>query len=164
MKNLLLKISAISFILATISSSCNDDPPKPPPPPNPMYPIDIPFEEYSLLAIPCQWENLPYTNEIILVNSNAELDNYIECSESIFPVIDFSKNTLLLVSGSTTNNFLKISKKLQQLDTNEYKLTMEITPTTTTLEREWCEALVVEKLNFESNVQLTVNYKDPVKS
>jgi len=97
MKHQLLKLAALLLIIAELASSCN------PPPPEPdSYPIDISFTEYSLLDTHCQWQNLPYDEKVIIINSNEELEKYISCTEDSYPAIDFSKHTLLLISGETT--------------------------------------------------------------
>jgi len=151
MKATLLKLTALLLILAGVAATCNKPPLD--------YSVNIPFTEYSLDGTQCQWANLAYDGKVIIINSNEELEKYITCASKNYPEIDFSKNTLLLTSGKTANNFLRISKNLQKVSSDEYELNIEITPTTTTVDREWSMALMTEKLNEKNSIKVNTNYK-----
>ena len=62
-------------------------------------PETVSFTEYSLEETACSWIN-PALNEVIVINSNEDMEKYINCIEGSYPEIDFSKNTLLLASSS----------------------------------------------------------------
>jgi hypothetical protein len=161
MKSAFLKLTALLLIVAGIFS-CEKPPvddPKPEPKPN-EYQKDISFTEYSLEGIQCKWKNLNYDDKVIIINSKEELEQYIGCTSGTYNDIDFAKNTLLLASGKTVNNFLRISKNLQRVSSNEYELNVEITRTTTVVDREWSVALVTEKLSERSTVKVNTNYKE----
>jgi hypothetical protein len=122
----------------------------------PEYPIEIPFTEYSL-AESCQWTNLAYDNTVIIINSDEELENYVACmKKGGYSEIDFSKNSLLLTSGSASREISNISKKLWQLSPDEYKLNIEILLNDSTAIEKWAIALIVEKVSNESHVELNV--------
>jgi len=122
----------------------------------PNYPIDIPFTEYSL-AETCQWTNLAYDNTVIIINSNEELKQYVACTGGDYPEIDFEKHSLLLVSGKTDSGIIKLTTKdLQQLSLDKYELNLEIDLFDNMNVSTWSTALVVEKVNKESCIDLNV--------
>jgi uncharacterized repeat protein (TIGR02543 family) len=118
------------------------------------YPVEISFTEYLLAGTSCQWKNLNYDDKIIIINSNEKLASYINCLEGNYPEIDFSKHTLLLASGTTPNGIVEISNHLLQLSENKYKLDIEILLDESEGVGLWITALIVNKLNEESNIEL----------
>ena len=123
------------------------------------YPIDIPFEEYSLAGTACQWANLNYDDKVIVINSSAALEGYL--TGSGYPPIDFSKQTLLLISGTAEKGVFDISaKSLQQLSANDYALKIEIGLIMAASTKTWTIALLISKLDIERSVELNVVYKD----
>ena len=120
------------------------------------YPIEIPFDEYSLEGTTCQWINLDYDKTVIIINSEGELGNYVSCTDDIYPEIDFSEYTLLLASGSTSHTICNVYKKLQRLSYNKYELNIEIQLTIHDIAEEWIVAMIVKKLNKERQVELNV--------
>jgi len=126
----------------------------------PNYPINIPFDEYSLEGTQCQWTNLPYNDEVIVINNKEELEKYVSCSENNFPAIDFSKHTLLLARGKNSSGVLELNiKDLQQHSSNKYSLEIEITLSDTVNCKSWCKALIVKKMNEDSKVKLNATFK-----
>ena len=117
--------------------------------------IEIPFTEYSLADTYCHWENLNYDNNVIVINSETELENYITCTEGTFPEIDFSEHTLLLASGCTGYGIQDLFKKLF-FEENKYVLEIEITLNDATVVQGWKIALITDKLNDRSSVELNV--------
>jgi uncharacterized repeat protein (TIGR02543 family) len=120
------------------------------------YPIEIPFTEYSLAGTSCQWTNLNYDDKLIVIKSKKELESYISCSDGNYPEIDFSKHTLLLANGQPHKGIHAISKQLLQLSKNEYGLDIEILLNDADWGEPWVVALIVNKLNEESNVELNL--------
>jgi hypothetical protein len=76
--------------------------------------------------------------------------------EGNYPEIDFSKHTLLLTNGQTYKGIDKISKQLLQLSNNEYRLDIKILLNDADYSPPWIVALIVNKLNKESCVELSV--------
>lgn len=127
--------------------------------PEPEYPIDIPFTVYSLSGTSCQWINLNYDEQVIIINSTEELENYISCHEGTCPAIDFSQSTLLVANGTANHDvFNIIIKNIQQLSRNEYELNTEIRLYDTGNNAEWTIALIVRKMNGESMIDLNRTY------
>jgi len=158
-----LKFTAFLLLLTGIASSCN---PECPPDCPDEYPQNISFTEYSLNETSCQWQNLPYDEKVVIINSNEELEKYISCTEGGYPVIDFSKHSLLLASGKTDYGICEITaKSLQQLSPDKYELHIEITLSDTTDIKEWAMALIVKKLNKKDKVKLniTLNINYPIE-
>jgi len=151
MKTLLSKFTAILLLFAGVASSCNPDPEKE------VYPKDISFTEYSLQETSCQWANLPYDEKVLIINSNEELKKYIACTEGSHPPVDFSTYTLLIASGTSTNSIPEITvTNLQQLSPSKYSLDIEVAINDVVIEEQWVKALIVEKVNQTSNVELRI--------
>jgi hypothetical protein len=151
MKTQLLKFAALLFILTGIASSCNHEE---------EYPKDISYKEYSFLE-PCRWQNLPYDEKVVIVNSNQELEKYISCNGCNYPAIDFSKQTLLLVSGKTNGSIYELSSKsLQKLSPSKYKLSLEIILNNDFAIAPWGIAFTVEKMNVGGYVELNLTLQE----
>jgi len=125
------------------------------------YPRDIPFEEYSLSEISCEWKNLPYDERVIIINNSVELDNYINCAKSNYPEIDFSKQSLILVSGKTDSGIEEIAKSFVQLSKNNFKLDLEIQFNATDAE-EWHIALITRKISNDNQIELIITDKGSI--
>jgi hypothetical protein len=163
MKTQLLKFTALLLILTGLATSCNPECPDCPDPE--VYPKEISFTEYSLEGTSCQWKNLPYNDKVMIINSSEELEKYISCNGGSYPAIDFSKHSLLLASGKTDRDIDEITAtKLKQFSPNTYKLKVEIALKFTTIYGQFYQygmALLVEKINEESIVELNVTLKEP---
>ena len=126
------------------------------------YPVDIPFKNYYLNVIYNdegiqRWYNLEYDNSVIVINNDTEFEKYANldrCEGNI--EIDFSKQTLLLASGTTTAEVLEISKKFQKSAQNKYIMDVKLRLNTTDYYKEWVTAIVTNKLNDNSNIELSV--------
>ena len=118
--------------------------------------IDIPFTEYSLESTACQWENFP-SDTMLIINSNAELENYITCTD--YPAIDFNLYSLLLVRGATDyGTIAEISKSFVQIHANEYKLNIKVCPNDTNTTEKWVLAILIPKLQQNDAVTLNLYY------
>jgi len=127
------------------------------------YPIEIPFEGYSITATSCYWINLTYptypaNGDLKVINSNEELENYITCSVGTYPEIDFSKHTLLVSSGFTTNMNMLSNIELLQNSFSEYTLNLLIQVTNFTVPSGWLYAFLMPKISDEATVILNVTY------
>jgi len=149
-----LKLTTFLLLLTSIASSCN---PECPPDCPDEYPQNISFTEYSLNETTCQWQNLPYDEKVIIINSSEELEKYITYTSNK-PAIDFSKYTLLLTSGSSYSGIAEITaKNLQQLSAYNYKLNIEIAINDDIVTQQWVLALMVEKISEKSNIELNIS-------
>jgi len=150
-----LKLTAFLLVFAGVASSCN---PECPPDCPDEYPQNISFTEYSLQGTSCQWQNLPYDEKVIIINSNEELEKYISCTEGGYSIIDFSKHSLLLVSGKTNKEIIKmLATDLRQLSSNKYELRIEITIKNVSVIEPWNMALVIEKVSEDKYIRLNTN-------
>jgi hypothetical protein len=142
---------ALAFIV--IGCDGGDSPTKP------DYPIEVPFTEYLVTGTPCQWRwgSLnSYRGELIIINSDDELKNYITCTDDSYPDVDFSKSSILLANGGTPRLINTIEKRLQQISENEYKLNVVVGLLDATQPYAWAVALITNKLSEISHIELGV--------
>jgi hypothetical protein len=123
----------------------------------PDYPIEIPFEEYSLEGTSCGWTGFD-PNTVIVVNSDEELYDYIECTGGSYPEIDFADKTLLLVRGGATNGIVSIAKHFIQTAANAYSFNIDIILDETDVAQGWIVAILIPKMIDEAVVELNVNF------
>ncbi|MCL2312823.1 MAG: hypothetical protein FWC41_10130, partial [Firmicutes bacterium] len=119
-------------------------------------PIDVPFTEYSLDGTNCEWQNLPYDDKVIIINSKEELEQFVKCNSGCCNEIDFSRKTLLLVSGVAQNRVYSIIEKLEQLSRNQYKLSIKAILNDDKPEKQWNSAFIINKLQKEDNLELNL--------
>jgi uncharacterized lipoprotein NlpE involved in copper resistance len=117
---------------------------------------EIAFTEYSLAETFCQWTNLDYDNNIIVINSITELENYITCTEGTLPEIDFSKKTLLVASGGG-GDIRRIDVKFLKT-TNKYIMEATIYEGFAAVILNWSKSIVVPKLPENVQVDLHVQH------
>jgi hypothetical protein len=146
-KIVVLKIAAIMLILAGGFYSCAEEKEK--------Y-QEQSFTEYSLAGTSCQWTKLNYDNKINIINSNAELENYITCTEGTFPEIDFTNKTLLLASGGTTNGVEKVQSTFIENSTGKYTLKVVVYLNDATVAEGWKISIFSTKISNEAIVELDV--------
>jgi hypothetical protein len=122
-----------------------------------VFPKEVPFTEYSLVDTYCQWENLNYDNKVIVINSNAELEEHISCQENDMPAINFTIHSLLVVleQGSVV-----ISKRLIQTAPKEYLLHIDLMHDMTFDVRPLIIAIITQKLPSDAEVSLKRNIID----
>jgi hypothetical protein len=119
-----------------------------------IYPKDIPFTEYSLENTSCGWVNLNYNDSVIIINSNEDLENYIDCADGGYPEIDFEEKTLLLVKGGATNGIVSITKHFIQTAASAYSFNIDIVLNDATV----VEAILVPKIAETAVVELNVTF------
>ncbi|MDR1226364.1 MAG: hypothetical protein LBK47_05625 [Prevotellaceae bacterium] len=126
---------------------------------NENYPIEIPFEDYSLAGTPCQWTMLNNDNdEVVVINSNEELNQYITCTSNDYPAIDFSKYTLLLAHGTASSSVVSLGcSRLQQISEQGYTMNVDIVLGNATVMSDWQTPIIINKMGQESNVELKIN-------
>jgi len=151
MKTIFLKQVAILLLLAGNFCSCTNN-----------YSNRIPPTEFCFDDTLCQWiYQMDYSEpldkgEIILINSSRELKNYIRCDDGAYPIINFSKHSLLLVRGVTSSGHRIISKDIQQLSVYKYKVTVEIGLNVTGWLKPWSIAYIIPKSNRKNNIELSL--------
>jgi len=174
LQNIFTKTAILLVFVACVATSCDPEPPTPtnplilnrPPKPD-EYPKDIAFTEYSLDSTSCKWiSNIPHArcgaeyNYLIIINSNEELEKHITCESDSYPVIDFSKHTLLLACGARCHYDNLISIDLQQFSRQNYVMTVVFQVTPRTAAKPWQIPIIVNKLRTGCTVELVEeNYK-----
>jgi len=158
MKTKILILSLVSIFFAVVFSSCRKPESEKREPEKPInYPIEIPFDLYSLEGTECEWQNIPCNHKVIMINSNEELEKYVSCTEGSYRAIDFSKHTLLLVSGAHLEGIYDTKLgRLEQDAPSHYKLPVTVRFDTRALKKGWSYMLIVNKLHSESMVELNL--------
>ena len=124
------------------------------------YPIEIPFEDYSLEGTSCKWKNFDYDN-VIVINSDEKLQDYLVCAENNYLEIDFSKYTLLLAHGYATSSITNIyCSGLQQISEQSYEMNIDLSLGYATVMTHWQVPIIVGKLNEGCTVELIVTLKN----
>jgi len=122
--------------------------------------VEVPTSEYSLKESACQWIR-PSQSEWrkpILINSNEELEKFISCTEgSSLPVIDFTKHTLLLAFGEESGNVF-VDSYLHRSSTG-YVLNVDFRATIAAVIIPWQVAIVTDRIDKESNIEIKRNLK-----
>jgi len=125
-------------------------------------PIEIPFTEYSLVGTSCQWKNLNYDNKVIIINSNKDLEKYVNCMDGDnYPNVDFSKHTLLLISDIAPST-AKVTDiiRLTQSSNRKYDLKIVVEIGLTGNMYPWVHAILAPKISDRANIQLKIKYTD----
>ena len=128
-----------------------------------VVPIKIPLMEFSLADTSCQWKNLVYEWEgkVIIINSNEELENYIECIGENYPAIDFLKKSLLVANGMATSTYYYCAiEMLMQLKYKYYAVEVDLRLSQAAVIRPWQTAIVIDKIEADSIVDLKISIKD----
>ncbi len=138
------------LLLALVGSVCACD--------EKNEPVEIPFTEYSLDGtLLCEWTNLDYDNKVIIINSNEELENYVNCMDgSNYPEVDFSKYTLLLAKGRATSGIADIAKRFIKVAENNYSFNIDITLNMNTVAPLWTAGILISKISLDAIVLLNV--------
>jgi len=150
------------LLLTVISSSCNPEVPEEPDVNvvelRQHYPIDIPFEEYDIRGTYCNWYYPPYDDKVIIINSKEELEKYVSCKGSMYTDIDFSKHTLLYLSGKNQlGSHESFVKKIVQTSKAKYKLHVDVRLNDIEFNDRWIKALLINKIPKDSEVELNLN-------
>jgi len=152
-------LSLIAFFLffIVVFSSCKKTESEKSEPQPINYPIEIPFDVYSLEGTECKWQNIPCNHKVIIINSNEEFEKYVSCTEGSYRAIDFSKYTLLLLSGAHLDGIYDTKLgRLVQDDSTHYKLPVTVQIDTRAPKKGWSYVLIVNKLHSESIIELNL--------
>jgi hypothetical protein len=150
MKKTMLTTTAILLILAGIVACGKEKEEK--------QPTEIPLTEYALSGSNCQWTNLDYNDSVIVINNKTELEKYITCTEETFPEIDFSKHTLLLASGGTTQSVYSINTNWYKYSAAEYELAITVVMAGYMVAQGWSVSILVPKIQDNAEVDIKVDY------
>ena len=136
------------MVFIALATSCN---------PEEKYPKDVSFTEYSLSETQCQWANLPYDNKVIIVNSIVDLEKHIDCESYTYPIVDFSKHSLLIVSGLSNSGISEIDiNSLRQLSSHKYELNIDMLLDGIKRQTNWVIALVVDRMNNKDCIETLI--------
>jgi hypothetical protein len=150
---LILQASAILLILTENFASCGQNQGNEKKSIEEKDSVKIPLTEYSLTDTNCQWANLIYDGKVIVINSKTELGRYVTCTEDNYPEINFAEQTLLLACGAATNGIQDLSSKFF-FKRSKYILEIEIALNDATVVEGWKIALITDKLNDRSSIEL----------
>ena len=118
--------------------------------------LEEPFQTISY-----QWKGLDYNNKVILINSNEELEKYIDSVDADRPVVDFSKHSLLLASGQANANVIKMHTTLIKKLNNNYTLKVEITLGVYNTMDNWDIGIITPNIPKKANINLDVQVIKP---
>jgi hypothetical protein len=155
MKKKVLKIATILLLAAGGFISCGKEK---------EAPIEISFTEYSLAETFCQWINLikdyDYVgnSKVIAINNTTELEEYVNCTAGAFPEIDFSKNTILLVYGTSPQVVSTIDTVLSKYSTIKYELNITVFMGNGMMLEDWRISILVPKIPSVATINLEVDY------
>ena len=124
-------------------------------------PVLVPSIKYSLEETTCQ---IKYTYndcrgpELIMINCNEALEKYLKCTgeDNVYPPIDFTKYTLLLIYGSECHSITEPSIYLNRYTTG-YVLNVDFYPRLNSVVTRWHAEIVVDKLDEESYIEIKKN-------
>ena len=120
----------------------------------PDYPIEIPFEEYSLNGIPCC---IASDSTVIIINSDEEMKNFVNYPNIHYSEIDFSEYTLLAFNVKDCNIHSWVKKILvQQLSNDEYLLSIDVIQSDTLVAIPLYVAILVSKISEDVRIELNV--------
>lgn len=119
------------------------------------YPIKISFKEYSLSETSCQWKDFA-SNQVIIINSDEKLSDYIVCIDNDYSKIDFSKHSLLLARGVATNGIRYIDIEFLQESVNSYTMNVNIHTFMTMEAPPWLVSIVTPNIDNEATITLNV--------
>ncbi|MDR0667363.1 MAG: hypothetical protein LBF90_01940 [Prevotellaceae bacterium] len=148
MKTILFKTIAIVLLVAG-AMACKKEK-------GDTFPQEVPFTEYSLTDTYCQWQNLNYDKKLIIIDSLAALDEYVSCTEGTFPEIDFSKNTLLIVSGIGAGNVISIHTTFIQYAAAQYELSVIVRTRMLIITESWRISILAPKIPNGAAINVTV--------
>jgi hypothetical protein len=155
MKKNLLGIMAVllllggSFVACDKSTPTNEE--------EPQKESGLSFTEYSLTGTSSNWTNLDNLkieeSKLIVINSDEELQNYVTGD---YPLVDFSKKTLLLAYGLESYQNIPDDKGFHTSLVYDLEMTVNLRPSLSPALLEWRVALLVDKLNKERKIELVV--------
>jgi hypothetical protein len=126
-----------------------------------VFPMEIPFEEFTIEYPPCYWiHNPPYVYmRLDIINYNEEFENFISCTDGNIPVINLSRHTLLLARGRIPSDPAELLNATYiRKDNNNYTLKLEIFRGCIATPSVWIFGFLVPKIASDTNITLDVTY------
>ena len=126
---------------------------------------EVSFTEFSLSDTSCGWIRLSSPNfstgdkYLTIINSNEELRNHITCTEDYdFSFIDFSKYTLLLARGISSNSIRSrlLRGNLQQFSYRSYVMSVNFPASGLPAISHWYIAIITNKLDENDTIRLVI--------
>lgn len=142
MKTQLLCFMAILLLLGGSFTSCESD-------------STLSFTEYSLNK--AQYWDINYENNenIILINNDEDMKKHFLGTE--YPPIDFSKQSLLLISGTTNKGIANQTiNSIEALSNNKFKIDIELSLTLADVMQPWVITALVSKIGDNSKIEVNV--------
>lgn len=123
-----------------------------------VVPTVISYMEYTLSGTQCEWQLPLLNNNVIIVDSDEDLTKYITSENGdSYPHIDFTKYTMIIANGGTPQGISDvIIDSFQQITEAEYNLNIRVLMTMTDAPELWVKALLVDKWDRPSTVNLNV--------
>ena len=124
--------------------------------------VDVPtvisYMEYTLSGTQCEWQLPLLNNNAIIVDSDEDLTKYITSENGdSYPHVDFTKYTMIIANGGTPQGISDvIIDSFQQITEAEYNLNIRVLMTMTDAPELWVKALLVDKWDRPSTVNLNV--------
>jgi hypothetical protein len=106
-----------------------------------------------------RWTNLGHDEALIVVSSDEELGNYVNGPN--YPDIDFSRNTLLLISGPSTNGVTEVTGQLLPDGDDGYLFNVSVQQGIVGLEL-WMLAVTVPFVVREDQIKVNIHYFMPI--
>ena len=121
-------------------------------------PTVISYMEYTLSGTQCEWQLPLLNNNAIIVDSDEDLTKYITSENGdSYPHVDFTKYTMIIANGGTPQGISDvIIDSFQQITEAEYNLNIRVLMTMTDAPELWVKALLVDKWDRPSTVNLNV--------
>jgi len=163
-----MKWKILLLILSVFYICCNEKNKKIDEPDGPsIYPVEIEFTEFDIQGFNCGFpdQNFPFDipindGALMVINNENELENLIVCfGDSSYPEIDFSKHSLLLAKGNSSNGISKIFKNVQKISENEYQMNVDVRTGITGWIEPWTIAIITSKISDDCKIEL--NFMKP---
>ena len=143
--------AAVLILLAALAAGCNKD----------EYSV-VHFAEYSLEGTSCTW-TIPYPfyeeRKPVIINSHELLLKFLRITGNIpYPAIDFTKNSIVLLSG---DSYYRVSpKRLRRFSNGKYELNFEIRQNEILDWKGWIIALITDKIADGSEIDWVLSIPD----
>jgi len=124
------------------------------------YPVEVSFEKYDITEASCNWKVFEH-DKVIAINSDKELQDYMVCTDAVYPQINFSEYSLLLAEGVTTSSPAEVLEtRLTQTLENEYVLYVKVRRGDALTLGYWNIGITTQKLFENAVITLDVEQID----
>lgn len=121
---------------------------------------EVTYDLFSLSGTGYAWKEVtyPHDNEVVIINSFEELENYITATRKNHQSlpIDFSQHSLILARGVEPYSIRATIADLQQLQSSGYVMRIELTSGVAAVITNWQVAIITPKLEDDKEVILHV--------